>query len=405
MNTFNCSLSLFFHCTVLILFSVCLYGQSNDADIADRCDRYAREIAASQQYVAFGVCLMNETGILWEGYYGYADLEKKIPLVKESIFPLMSLSKTVTTVALMQLVEKGLVALDDDINRYSPVPVRHPHFPDVPITFRMLLNHTAGFEDVTSTGLKVPKDVERPRSSAGDSPMPLDEYITQILTPGGKYYSEDYFGQNAPGTTYSYSNIAFSLIGYLVQHIAKEDFSRYCNDHIFIPMGLNDTRWRYRELDTSRVFPGYSILQNDTAMTYRKVAPFGEPGYPAGMLRTTPGDFSIFLWSIFFDGAPRAQRPLQQATIDTMLKRQGMTQIPSRSFKIIDKGLGWLIIDIDGTEWYTMNGFSGSYFAAAFFHPKERIGLLYFCTGISMKNMMATTAMTKTFVDFLNQMR
>jgi CubicO group peptidase (beta-lactamase class C family) len=405
MKTLHRFLSLIVHSIMLILFSLCLYGQSNEADLANRCDRYAQEVLASQHYVAFGVCMMNETGILWEGYYGYADLDKKIPLVKENIFPLMSLSKTVTTVALMQLVEKGLVALDDDINRYSPIPVRHPHFPDVPITFRMLLNHTAGFEDVTPTGLKVPKDVERPRSSAGDSPMALDDYITQILTPGGKYYSEDYFGPHAPGTRYSYSNIAFSLIGYLVQHIAKEDFSRYCNNNIFIPLGLNDTRWRYRELDTSRVFPGYSLLQSDTGIAYRKVAPFGEPGYPAGMLRTTPRDFSVFLRSIFFDGVHSAQRPLQQTTIDTMLKRQGMTEIPSRSFKIIDKGLGWLIIDIDGTEWYTMNGFSGSYFAAAFMNPQKRTVLLYFCTGISMQNMMNVTAMTKTFVDILKHFR
>jgi CubicO group peptidase (beta-lactamase class C family) len=99
--------------------------------------------------------------VVWANSYGYADLEEKIPLRNEHIYHLASLSKTVT--ALMQLYEKGLFKLDDDINRHMPVSVRNPDFPDKAITFRMLLTHTGSLEDVTSTGLKIPAGVEYPR--------------------------------------------------------------------------------------------------------------------------------------------------------------------------------------------------------------------------------------------------
>lgn len=79
--------------------------------------------------------------------YGDADREKDIPITNDTVFQIASVSKTVTATAVIQLVEKGTIQLDDDINTFLPIRIVHPKFPDTPITFRMLLNHTSGIDN------------------------------------------------------------------------------------------------------------------------------------------------------------------------------------------------------------------------------------------------------------------
>lgn len=357
-------------------------------------DDFFKSLLKTQNYVGLGACLKKEDKIVWDGYYGYSALEKKTPLGSENIFPLMSVSKTVTTFALMTLFEKGLFNLDDDINNYLPVKVRNPNFPEIPITFRMLLTHTASFEDVLSTGLKIPKTVGIPQSSSGDSKMRLEEYILGILSPEGKYYSTEYFSQNKPGTKYSYSNIAFALIGYLVENITREDFSKYCKEKIFDPLEMKNTSWHLRGLDTSKVIFGYSFSPQDSIPNYKKIEHFGEPGYPTGMLRTTMEDFTKFISVIINNGRYKNIQLLKPETIELMLSRQKVKDIPSRNFKAIDISLCWLINEVENTELYTMNGFGPGAFANVYFSNKNRTAIIYYFTGINMKNMAAVPEIT-----------
>lgn len=395
MNTTTAIIFRLVFVFALVICSGFTYGQDtkNDNDSAQNTgielDYYFNSIIETQKHVGLGACLIKGDKIVWEGYYGYSDLEEKIKIKRENIFQLASLSKTVTTTALMRLYEKGLFNLDDDVNKYIPIKVRNPKFPDKPITFRMLLTHTGGFEDVTPTGNKLPKGV------IGDSDIPLGEYVEGLFTPGGGYYSAGYFSKNEPGTKYEYSNISFSLIGYLVEKIAKKDFSEFCKENIFKPLEMNNTGWHLKDLDQSKIVFGYGFPTSDTLVSYRKSRHFGLPGYPEGMLRTTMQDFANFISAFINKGRYKDYQLLKPQTVDLMLSPQGVENIPTRSFKIIDIGLPWLIFDVEGEKLYSMNGFTGSIFTNAFFSQKDRTGIIYFCTGLSMKNMPATTEITK----------
>ncbi|RJP71818.1 MAG: class A beta-lactamase-related serine hydrolase [Ignavibacteriales bacterium] len=355
---------------------------------------YFKEVIETQKYVALGACIIKNDEVIWKGSYGYSDLENKKLLKADDIIQIASLSKTVTAAALMTLYDKGLFKLDDDINDYIPIKVRNPNFPEKPITFRMLLTHTSSLEDVLSNGLKVPKGVERPHGVSGDPDISLNDFIKELFVPGGKYYSIEYFSTEEPGTKYSYSNFSFALIGYLVEHISKKDFSEYCKENIFIPLGMKDTGWMLRDVDTNRVIFGYGSLTNDNIIAYKKVKPFGVPDYPSGNLRTTLDDFAKFLSAFMNKGIYNNYQLLKPETVELMLAPQGIKNIPSRSFPILDIGLTWLLNDIEGTTLYNMNGFSGSGFTNAYFSPKEKIGILYFFTGLTMKNMMGMLDIT-----------
>jgi len=393
----------FLHVILFIhfLFYSLSAGQENNKDkdfvntASYELDTYFKNMLNAQNFVGLGACLIKGEKIVWDGYYGYSNLEERTPLTKGAIFHLASLSKTVTATALMQLYEKGFFKLDDDINNYISIKVRNPNFPEKPITFRMLLTHTASLEDVLPNGLKIPKGVEYPHGVSGDPNISLSQLVKELFTPGGKYYSAEYYSACEPGTKYSYSNFAFSLIGYLVEKIAKKDFSEYCKANIFQPLEMNNTGWFLRELDTTRVVFGYNFPTNDSLITYNKVQHFGEPGYPAGNLRTTMQDFSNFIAVFINNGKYKDYQLLKPETVALMLSPQGVKTIPSRSFKVVDIGLTWLINEVEGAQLYSMNGFSGSIFTNAYFSHKEKLGIIYFFTGITMKNMMSTVEITK----------
>lgn len=73
--------------------------------------------------------------------YGWSDIQRKIPLSTETKFRIASISKHVTTIGLMRLFEQGKFKLDDDVSTALGFQVRNPNFPDVIITYRMLLSH------------------------------------------------------------------------------------------------------------------------------------------------------------------------------------------------------------------------------------------------------------------------
>ncbi len=364
------------------------FGQTAGNDL----DTYFQTVVSKNKHVGMGACLIKDGAITWEGYYGYSNLEEKKPLTRDTIFHLASLSKTMTATALMLVHEKGLFQLDDDVNGYLPFKVRNPNFPDTPITFRMLLTHRSGFADVGPASNKFGSLFHM--GVRGDSPIPLSEFVPNVFTPGGKYYAAELFSTSEPGTKHEYSNIAYSLIGYLVERITGQDFAEFCKENIFTPLEMRDTGWHLSDLDTTRVIYTYIIAPADT-LSYRTVRPFGLPGYPEGMLRTTTRDFANFLTMYMNRGPFKGRQVLKPETVDLLLHPQGLSNVPSRSFPVKDLGLTWIINDVDGEPLYAMNGFSGSIFANAYFSMKDKFAIIYYATGISMQNMAGMNDVTR----------
>ena len=104
-----------------------------DAFIRERMDRY--------HIAGVAACLVKNDRIVWSNTYGFADLEREMPMSLDWVQNICSISKTFATTALMQLWEQGRFQLDDDVSEYMSFPVRNPAHPDTPITFRLLLTN------------------------------------------------------------------------------------------------------------------------------------------------------------------------------------------------------------------------------------------------------------------------
>lgn len=237
-------------------------------------------------------CLLIRDGkVVSIHHVGYSNVEKKKEISDDTLFQVASVSKTVTGVALMQLYEKGLIGLDEDINAYLPFDVIHPHFPDTPITFRMLLTHTSGI----ANNWNVYEEFYTLKTGGGDSSVTLKDFIQGFLVEGGEWYDADSnFLTQSPGEVYHYSNPSFALLGYLVEVVADMDFDVYCQKYIFDPLGMDTTQWFLGNTDLPRLAIPYD--EKNIALPNYSFA-----SYPDGALKTTAMEFAQFVLALLND--------------------------------------------------------------------------------------------------------
>ena len=123
------------------LFISTIYGQK------PAIDSFINNEIQKLHIAGFAAVAIDSNKIVWQSYYGYQNVEKKIPVTERTLFMIASTSKTVTAAALMQLYSMGKFHLDDDINKYLDFKVVNPNYPKIPITFRQLLRHRSSIAD------------------------------------------------------------------------------------------------------------------------------------------------------------------------------------------------------------------------------------------------------------------
>lgn len=201
------------------------------AEALEALDDEVAVLSEKYDIVGLSAAGLREGKVVWETYLGRADLAREVPVTAETRFRVASISKVVTATALMQFQEKGRFSLDDDVSGLLGFKLRNPHHPDVPITFRHLLTHTASFADGAAYDDFLMYTYDHPNEAPG---------MSGLLLPGGSFFAGGaVFSENVPGAQYSYSNLAFGLIGTLVERLAGERFDRYCARTLFEPLDLS----------------------------------------------------------------------------------------------------------------------------------------------------------------------
>ena len=257
------------------------------------------------------LCFLKDGELYWKKHLGYANLDQNAPVNDSTLFLTCSISKTIVVTSIMQLYEAGLFNLDDDINEYLPFDVKNPNYPDSVITFRHLLTHLSSINDDLSI-------LNALVTYGYDSPIPLEEFLSEYLIEGGIYYTPLNYSGFPPQVEYNYSNVGASLLAYLVEVISKTDFETYCQENIFVPLGMEQTSFRLANLDTSLIATPY-LQQNDTLIPSPHP---GFPVYPAITLRTSASYLSRILSMYMKGGSYNQVDILQDSTIDLITTLQ-----------------------------------------------------------------------------------
>jgi CubicO group peptidase (beta-lactamase class C family) len=238
--------------------------------------------------------------ILSKGY-GFEDIEKQVPVdPARTLFRPGSVSKLLTWVAVMQLVEQGKLDLDVDVNTYLKAFSIKDTF-DQPITLRHVMTHTTGFED-GSLGYLIIEDPARA--------LPLAEAMERYQPAR----------VNPPGAQTAYSNYATALAGLIVENVSGLPFAGYIEQNILKPLGMNNSTF---------VEPLPEPLSAHMATSYgSETGAFAEKPFeiissfaPAGALSATSADMARFAQAILNGGELDGQRILARETVDRMLAR------------------------------------------------------------------------------------
>lgn len=148
---------------------------------------------------------------------GMADVAAGRRLTADDPARIASISKLITSIGVMRLVEAGQLDLDADVSSLLGQPLRNPAYPDTPITLRMLLSHTSSLTD-----------------DAGYWNVPLGEDSTRITSQ-----AKAWDAKHAPGTFFRYSNLNFPIIAQTMEATTGERFDRFMQRLVIRPMGLS----------------------------------------------------------------------------------------------------------------------------------------------------------------------
>jgi CubicO group peptidase (beta-lactamase class C family) len=180
--------------------------------------------ADSDRIVGASVALLHDGRVVAHHEHGVADRARRLPITERTIFHYGSITKTLTAIAIMQLRDRGLLTLDDRITRYVPELRRvHDSFGSIDsVTLRMLLAHTAGFQNPTWP-------YTDDRSWQPFEPTDWSQLVAMMP------YQELLF---KPGSRYGYSNPGFIYLARVIEQLTGDPWENYVQKNILSPLGL-----------------------------------------------------------------------------------------------------------------------------------------------------------------------
>jgi len=361
-------------------------------------DAFGASFLEENHLAGLSICLLKNNAVVWRRAFGWANIEEKIPATPDTLFMLASVSKTVTGAALLHLLDQGRFKLDDDISTGLPFKIRNPHFPDVPITFRMLLNHSSSLLDNH-------KRIDALYVSGDSVEPPLEELVKRFFVPGGQYYEAKNFAPAKPGRRWAYGNMNYVLISYLVEHWAGTSFPAYCRENIFKPLKMKETSWLLAGIDPRRLAFNY-VKDSADSKVLKRVEHYGWPGYADGCLRTSVSEFANFLRMLLNGGEFEGARVLHPETVAAAFSPQGLEIGPAGkalapALTLLDMGLTWHIYEISGRRYLVhTGGGTGGISAFTVIDPSSKSGFVAAITGpASLKFLTLITVLVEHMRD------
>jgi CubicO group peptidase (beta-lactamase class C family) len=293
------------------------------------------------------IAVINHGELVHTAGFGLSDIAAGRAMTPQTLINVGSVTKTITCTAVMQTYERGKLGLDAPIDEHLPFRVRNPVFPDTPITPRQLPTHTSSIADGLAYELSY---------LCGDPRVTLLEWLQQYFTVNGKNYdAAKNFNGWAPGGPYAYTNVGYGVLGLLVEQVNGVSFADYCNERIFVPLGMNNSRFLLADLPREQHATPYAFVDREEAAKLELLEPgwspprghnkiqvphclYSFPTMPDGLARTSAAELARFLLAWMRGGALEGARILRADNVETALSDQHVRD--TRPYNPV-QGLAW----------------------------------------------------------------
>lgn len=321
--------------------------------------------AIMQQHKVAGlsVAVVKKGKIIYTHSFGLKNLENKTPLTDDCIFRIASISKSFSATSIMQLVEAGILSLEDDFSNLVGFKVQNPAFPETVITLRHVLSH---------------------RSSINDS----QGYFTfDAINPDKNPDWAKCYNAYEPGKGYQYCNLNFNMVGAVIEKYSGERFDQYVKHHILDPLKLYGgyavdslDKSRFASIyeyngDSAKFIPSPGAYNPRSAEIASYVMGYSTPVFsPTGGMKISATDLAKYMTMHMNYGKYKRKK---------IISRESAIQMQT---PLSDKeGYGLALMTSDKLiAGKTLKGHTGSaygLYSAMFFHPEEKWGIVVISNG------------------------
>jgi CubicO group peptidase (beta-lactamase class C family) len=319
------------------------------ADFKKRFQAAAEQTLSENHFPSIAAAFVKDDRVVWADGFGYANVAGRLKADEHTVYVTGSVLKVLVATAVMQLVEEGKLDLDAPVNgALKSFQVPNPFEKEAPLTLRHLLSHRGG----------VPNGGEEVPLWARQLPTPLEEMLRRKARVTTR-----------PGEKTVYSNIGYSLLGYLVGQQSGKPLEQAMQERLFGPLGMTQTAFAPTPEMTEHLAIPYEDdpRQDRLRPTYRvRLA-----DYPAGDLYATPADLARFLLLHLGGGTVEGRQLLRPESVKEMAR----SQYEKRAGGF---GLGWVSAYRSSRPLLWHNGGVRGFSSYMAIDPERRLGVVVF---------------------------
>lgn len=321
----------------LALVAITAAGFAQDSEDEDfvptssleELDERLASIVADNDLVGVSLALADRDGVYWRGAYGYSDLDNGTEMTVDTPLRAGSISKSVTSLLVMQAVEDGLVSLDDRVTELVPHIAISNRFAETdPVRLVHLLEHTAGWDDIH-----------------------IKEYGNFLesvtLRQGLIDHPNSRTSRWAPGRYMSYANAGPAVAGHILETLHDEEFEALARAGVFEPLGMSSATFGQSPSDFEQISRSYT--DPDTPYPPTRIY-----AGPSGSMAVTAGDLAQLGRLYLNRGRVGDVQLLSETSIERI--ERPMTTLAARQGVRTGYGLGNFTSQHDGALYHGHNG-------------------------------------------------
>jgi methyl acetate hydrolase len=295
--------------SLLTTFSISLNAKTLSEDGHDELDRYLQNVIETTHVPGMVALIVNKEGVVYERAFGLMDSANQQAMTTDAIFNLASMTKAITSTAVMMLVEEGKVDLDAPVENYLPYLKNREVFTSfnledgnytaepatTKITTRHLLTHTSGLGYSFASPILARAMGSDFAASATTLPLLFE-----------------------PGTQWAYGE-STRVLGHLVETLSGQDLYSFLKDKIFTPLGMNDIHYAIPASKNSRVVTTHNSDGATLIETPRPAGIISSPANGDGGLSSTASDYGRFIRMFLNNGSlDNSGQLISPATVSSM---------------------------------------------------------------------------------------
>ena len=367
----------------LLMTFFCLAACAEEAPSATGAlDAYTVARFRARDVVGGAVIIARDGEILYSYDYGHKNASRTWPVTLDTCFHAASVTKMVSAIGLMHLLEEKAIPLDTPVKDVVGFPVVNPAFPEEDITIRQVLSHTSSIRE------------------------------TQYLKPNWESLrvENSYFSRKkAPGTAYEYSNLNGGLIGAMIEALSGKSVNTYMQETVFAPLGINAAYHAALLPDQSDI----SAKMKKDGTIYRSAAkelltfdeyddsvnPREHTNITSGGLYISPNGLIRIVMLLENGGELEGVRLLRGETVQMMMAQQHL--VPGSSVRA-ESPYGLCISRVEGMSggaWYGHQGRWQGLSSNAYFQPDTGLCVVVFANGYSARTQDGVVSIARAFME------